>query len=81
MADTKDTKAVSTTAQQLQVQPSVEEKIVSDVKADVTLSFLEEHENYVSPLTPQKERKLLHKLYFRLVTLLIVTNLMLYVSA
>ena len=76
MANKKEPDFVSTA----QVQPSVEGKVVSDEKADVTLRFLEEHEHYVSPLTPQKEKKLLLKLYFRLVTLLIVTDLMLFVS-
>lgn len=58
----------------------VKGKIISDRYADITLRFVEEHGHDVEPLTPGKENKLLWKLYVHLLILLVVINLMLFVS-
>ena len=53
---------------------------VSDRQADITLRFLEEHDYEFGPVTPEKERKLLWKLYLYVLGIAIVTNLVLFVS-
>lgn len=56
-----------------------EGKTVSERYADVTLGFVKQYAHTVEPLTPEKEAKLLRKLYLSIMSLLLVLNLMLFV--
>jgi hypothetical protein len=73
----KSTPAVVTP--RLDVEPG-QTKSISERSADVTLRFIEQYADTVGPLTPEKEKKLRRKLYFHILTMLIITNLMLFVS-
>lgn len=53
---------------------------VEEKYADVTLKFLEEHGDSVPLLTPEAEKKLRRKLYWRLMMLLSAINIVLFVS-
>jgi hypothetical protein len=47
--------------------------------ADVTLHLLEKHGHEFGPLTPEAERRLRKRLYWRLMTLLSAINIVLFV--
>lgn len=53
---------------------------IAEKNADATLRFIEENEDKVPPLTAEGEKKLLRKLYLRLVVLISAMNIMLFVS-
>ncbi|KAK7421714.1 hypothetical protein QQZ08_009802 [Neonectria magnoliae] len=55
-------------------------KTVEEKYADVTLRLIEEHGDKFPPLTPETERKLRRKLYWRLMTLLSAINIMLFID-
>ncbi|KKA21767.1 allantoate permease of the major facilitator superfamily [Rasamsonia emersonii CBS 393.64] len=57
-----------------------EGKTVSERYADVTLGFVKQYAHTVEPLTPEKEARLLRKLYLSIMTLLLILNLMLFVD-
>jgi len=59
---------------------AVKTKSISERSADVTLRFIKEYGGGVGQLTPEKEKRLRWKLYFHVMTLLILINLMLFVS-
>lgn len=60
--------------------PNIAEgKTVSERYADVTLGFVKQYAHTVEPLTPEKEARLLRKLYLSIMTLLLILNLMLFV--
>ncbi|KAJ0333664.1 hypothetical protein COL922a_010752 [Colletotrichum nupharicola] len=71
-------------ADEKEVQPSVKSppkgKTVSEKNADVTLRLLEQHGDDFGPLTPEAEKKLRRKLYWRIMTLLSAINIMLFVD-
>lgn len=76
-------KEVTDTVSKASVQdpsPVEGQAVIAGQNADETLRFLEEHEQWIEPLTPQKEKRLKRKLYTSLLLLLIFTNLMLFVS-
>jgi hypothetical protein len=54
-------------------------KTVDVRNADVTLRLLEEHGHEFGPLTPEAEKRLRRKLYWRLMTLLSAINIVLFV--
>lgn len=54
-------------------------KTVDARNADVTLRLLEEHGHKFGPLTLEKEQKLRRIIYWRLMTLLIAINIVLFV--
>jgi hypothetical protein len=66
---------ISDAFQSITTQQAVLEKY-----ADVTLRFIEEHGDTVGPLTPERDTKLRWKLYWHIMLLLSLTNLMLFVS-
>lgn len=53
---------------------------VQESYADVTLRLVEEHGDEFGPLTPEKEKKLRRKLYFYIMGLMSVINIVLFVS-
>jgi hypothetical protein len=53
---------------------------VQEKNADVTLKLMEEHGDDFGPLTPETEKKLRRKLYWRVMLLLSAINIMLFVS-
>lgn len=53
--------------------------VVSERDADVTLRLIEEHGEDFAPLSPEKEKKLQWKLYWRIMGLLSLINIMLFV--
>lgn len=55
-------------------------RIVSKQNADVTLEFVELYGDSTPPLTEQEEKKLSRKLFWYIILLLTLTNLLLYVS-
>lgn len=55
-------------------------KIISDRAADETLRIIEEHGNDVGELTPESEKTLERKIYVHVLLLVIIIDLMLYVS-
>ncbi|KAJ0275373.1 hypothetical protein Brms1b_011857 [Colletotrichum noveboracense] len=71
-------------ADEKEVQPSVKSppkgKTVSEKNADITLRLLEQHGDDFGPLTPEAEKKLRRKLYWRIMTLLSAINIMLFVD-
>ncbi|KAI8283317.1 putative transporter [Colletotrichum sp. SAR 10_99] len=71
-------------ADEKEIQPSVKSppkgKTVSEKNADVTLRLLEQHGDDFGPLTPEAEKKLRRKLYWRIMTLLSAINIMLFVD-
>ena len=54
-------------------------KTITANKADETLRIVEEYGSETAAPTPQELKKLTRKLYFRLILLLIVIDLMLFV--
>jgi hypothetical protein len=62
------------------VSISNEVKTVQEKYADVTLRLLEDHGDDFELLTPEKEKTLRRKLYFHIMLLLSVINIMLFVS-
>lgn len=73
--DTKEQPAVAPD------QASLEKgKVVSERAADETLRLIEEHGANVGPLTLGAEKKLKRKIHLRILLLVIVIDLMLYVS-
>lgn len=54
-------------------------KTITVNKADATLKIVEEYGSETAAPTPQELKKLRRKLYFRLILLLIVIDLMLFV--
>ncbi|KAK2757399.1 transporter PB1C11.03 [Colletotrichum kahawae] len=71
-------------ADEKEIQPSVKSppkgKTVSEKNADITLRLLEQHGDDFGPLTPEAEKKLRRKLYWRIMTLLSAINIMLFVD-
>ncbi|KAI8289293.1 putative transporter [Colletotrichum sp. SAR11_57] len=71
-------------ADEKEIQPSVKSppkgKTVSEKNADVTLRLLEQHGDDFGPLTPEADKKLRRKLYWRIMTLLSAINIMLFVD-
>lgn len=63
------------------VSTSAEVKNVQEKYADVTLRLLEDHGDDFGRLTPDNEKKLRRKLYFHIIFLLSVINIMLFVSS
>lgn len=61
--------------------PPKNEKSIETKYADETLRILELHGDSVGPLTTEKEKKLRHKLYWRIFGLLSAINLLLFVSS
>lgn len=57
------------------------ERALESKYADETLRILELHGDSVGPLTPEKEKKLRHKLYWNIFGLLSAINLLLFVSS
>lgn len=55
-------------------------RTVGEKSADVTLRLLEKHGDEFGELTPEAEKKLRRKLYWRVMTLLSAINIMLFVS-
>ncbi|KAJ9309837.1 hypothetical protein DTO217A2_788 [Paecilomyces variotii] len=55
-------------------------KSISERSADVTLRFIKEYGSSAGQLTPEKEKRLRWKLYFHVMTLLILINLMLFID-
>ncbi|KAF9690518.1 hypothetical protein EKO04_011548 [Ascochyta lentis] len=55
-------------------------KTVDARNADVTLGLLEKHDHEFGPLTPEKEKELRRKIYWRLMTLLSAINIVLFVG-
>ena len=53
---------------------------VQESYADVTLRLVEEHGDEFGPLTPEKEKRLRRKLYFYIMGLMSVINIVLFVS-
>lgn len=53
---------------------------IEEKYADITLRLVEQYGDTVEPLTPEKERKLKYKLYLHVVLLILVINLVLFVS-
>ena len=60
--------------------PGQASKIVAEKYTDVTLRLIEEHGDEFGPLTPEKEQKLRRKLYIHVLSLVLVINLLLFVS-
>lgn len=54
---------------------------VQEKNADVTLKLMGEHGEDFGPLTPEAEKKLRRKLYWRVMLLLSAINIMLFVRA
>lgn len=55
-------------------------KTIEEKYADVTLRLVEQYGHTVAPLTAEGEKKLNLKLYLHLLSLLLIINLMLFVS-
>ncbi|KAF5025456.1 hypothetical protein F66182_2479 [Fusarium sp. NRRL 66182] len=62
------------------VEPESKGKTVTEKYADVTLRLIEEYGDSVEPLSPEAEKRLRRKLYFRLMGLLSTINIMLFVD-
>lgn len=63
-------------------EPQVQNHVqtVQESYADVTLRLVEEHGDEFGPLTPEKEKRLRRKLYFYIMGLMSVINIVLFVS-
>lgn len=54
--------------------------VVAEKYADETLRIIEDHGKEFEPLTPERERVLVRKLYLHVMGLLLAINLVLFVS-
>ena len=63
-----------------EIQINTHVQAVQEAYADITLRIVEEHGDEFGPLTPEKEKKLRRKLYFHIMVLVSVINIILFVS-
>jgi hypothetical protein len=55
-------------------------KTIEEKYADITLRLVEEYGHTFEPMTPAKEQKLKNKLYLHITLLVLIINLVLFVS-